>query len=315
MASNSYADVVPGLRDLDLRHLVALDAVATEGTFAKAAMRLGYTQSAVSQQIAALERLVGDKLFDRPGGPRPVELTPLGKVVLGHARDILTRVDAAGDAVERFRAGEAGRVDVGTFQSVSNVLLPAIVKQLRAELPGLDIRLFEAEDDLSLDAKVRGGELDVAFIVGQRDGDLETAVLLDDHYVLVTPAGELPDGPYPTPELDGRPFVGYPGGSCQYNIEGGLRDAGAVPMFVFRTMDNGAVTAMVRAGMGWAVMPLLALDLDDPSIDLHPLDPPVPPRQVCAVWRRDRTLSPVAQRLVEIAVDVAAAREDVRAVA
>ena len=133
MASNSYADVVPGLRDLDFRHLVALDAVATEGTFAKAAMRLGYTQSAVSQQIAALERLVGDKLFDRPGGPRPVELTPLGKVVLGHARDILTRVDAAGDAVERFRAGEAGRVDVGTFQSVSNVLLPAIVKQLRAE--------------------------------------------------------------------------------------------------------------------------------------------------------------------------------------
>ena len=303
-----------GLRDLELRHLVALDAVATEGTFAKAALRLGYTQSAVSQQIAALERLVG-KLFDSPGGPRPVELTPLGKVMLGHARDILTRVDAANDAVERFSAGEAGRVDVGTFQSVSNVLLPAIVKQLRAEQPGLDIRLFEAEDDLTLDTKVREGELDVAFIVGPRDGDIETAVLLDDHYVLVTPAGELPPGPYHTPDLDARPFVGYPGGSCQYNIEAGLRDAGAVPTFVFRTMDNGAVTAMVRAGMGWAVMPLLALDLDDPSIDLHPLDPPVPPRQVCAAWRRDRTLSPVATRLVEIAVDVAAAREDVRAVA
>src|SRR5215217_5700461 len=155
------------LRDLEVRHLIAVDAVATEGTFGKAALRLGYTQSAVSQQIAALERLVGGPVFDRPGGPRPVELTPLGKVVLGHARDILIRVDAAGDAVERFRAGEAGRVDVGTFQSVSNVLLPAIVKQLRAELPGLDIRLFEAEDDLSLDAKVRDGELDVAFIVGQ----------------------------------------------------------------------------------------------------------------------------------------------------
>jgi DNA-binding transcriptional LysR family regulator len=192
------------------------------------------------------------------------------------------------------------------------VLLPAIVKQLRVEHPRLDIRLFEAEDDLSLDAKVRDGELDVAFIVGQRDRDLETAVLLDDHFVLITPAGELPPGPFPTAQLDARSFVGYPSGSCQIDIEAGLRDAGAVPTFVFRTVDNGAVTAMVRAGMGWAVMPLLALDLDDPSIDLHPLEPPVPPRQVCAVWRRDRTLSPVARRLVEIAIDVAAEHARVR---
>ena len=68
--------VMAALRDLELRHLSALDAVATEGTFGRAAVRLGYTQSAVSQQIASLERLVGGSLFDRPGGPRPVELTP-----------------------------------------------------------------------------------------------------------------------------------------------------------------------------------------------------------------------------------------------
>jgi DNA-binding transcriptional LysR family regulator len=311
----SYAEHMAGLRDLDLRHLVALDAVASERTFAKAALRLGYTQSAVSQQIAALERLVGDKLFDRPGGPRPVELTPLGKLLLHHARDVMARVDAAAEAIERFRAGEVGRVDVGTFQSVSNVLLPAIVQRLRSEYPNLDIRLFEAEDDLTLDAKVQSGELDVAFIVGQRAGDLETVVLLDDHFVLITPAGELPPGPFPTDSLDGRAFVGYPSGSCQVSIEDGLREAGAVPTFVFRTVDNGACTAMVRAGMGWAVMPLLALDLDDPSIDLHPLDPPVPPRQVCAVCRRDRTLSPAARRLVEIAVDVAREHDRIRTAA
>ena len=62
-----------GLRDLELRHLGALDAVVAEGTFARAAERLGYTQSAVSQQIAALERVAGHKVFDRPGGPRAVD--------------------------------------------------------------------------------------------------------------------------------------------------------------------------------------------------------------------------------------------------
>jgi DNA-binding transcriptional LysR family regulator len=293
------------LRDLELKHLIALDAVATEGTFGKAAIRLGYTQSAVSQQIATLERLVGSPLFDRPGGPRPVALTPLGKLVLGHARDIIARVDATGDAVERFIAGTVGRIDIGTFQSVSNVLLPAMVQQLRREHPDVDIRLFEEEDNDAGAQGVLAGELDLAFTIGHRDGDLESMLLLDDPFVLVAPRGELPDGHYPTSELDDLPLVGYPPSSCQLDIENGLRAVGASPTFVFRTYDNGAQMAMVRAGMGWAVMPLLAVDTRDKGVDVRFLSPEVPPRQICLVWRRDRTLSPVAARMVELAATVA----------
>ena len=200
--------MVMQLRDLELRHLVALDAVATEGTFGKAALRLGYTQSAVSQQIAALERLVGGPVFDRPGGPRPVELTPLGKIVLGHARDVLARVDATGDAIERFVAGTVGRIDIGTFQSVSNVLLPAMVQQLRREHPDVDIRLFEEEDNDAGAQAVLAGELDLAFTIGHRSGNLESMLLLDDPFVLVAPKGELPDGPFPTHDLDQVSLVG-----------------------------------------------------------------------------------------------------------
>ena len=298
--------VMRQLRDLELRHLIALDAVTTEGTFGRAALRLGYTQSAVSQQIAALERLVGGSLFDRPGGPRPVELTPLGKVVLAHAREIISRVDAAGDAVERFLAGESGRIDVGTFQSVSNVLLPAIVAALRDEYPQLDIRLFEDEHKEEGSRRVQEGELDVTFTVGQRSGDLESIVLLDDPFVLVARRGDLPPGAYPTAALDGTSLVGYPVGLCQQEIEDAMRDFGVDPTYVFRTNDNGAQIAMVRAGMGWAVMPLLAVDARDESIDVRPLHPPIPPRQVCLVWKRDRTLSPVATRLIEISKSVAA---------
>jgi len=293
------------LRDLELRHLIALDAVATEGTFGRAATRLGYTQSAVSQQIAALERLIGDTVFDRPGGPRPVALTPLGKLVLEHARGVIARVDAAGEAVQRFLAGEVGRIDVGTFQSVSNVLLPEIVRRLRTEFPSLDIRLFEDEHKEEGANRVAEGELDVTFTVGPRGGDLESIVLLDDPFVIVAPAGELTKGPFPTTQLDGRPLIGYPVGMCQEEIDDGLRNAGAAPTYVFRTTDNGAQIAMVRAGMGWALMPLLCVDVNDPSIDVRPLRPAIPPRKVCLVWRRDRTMSPAARRLVELARDVA----------
>jgi DNA-binding transcriptional LysR family regulator len=293
------------LRDLELRHLVALDAVATEGTFGKAALRLGYTQSAVSQQIAALERLVGGPVFDRPGGPRPVELTPLGKVVLGHARDIIARVDATGDAVERFFAGTVGRIDIGTFQSVSNVLLPAMVQQLRREHPGVDIRLFEEEDNDAGAQAVLAGELDLAFTIGHRSGNLESMLLLDDPFVLVAPKGELPDGRYPSSLLDQASLVGYPPSSCQADVERGLQAVGASPTFVFRTYDNGAQMAMVRAGMGWAVMPLLAVDTRDDGLDIRFMSPELPPRQICMVWRKDRTLSPVAARMVELAREVA----------
>ena len=305
MLMNSTLRPSVQLRDLELKHLIALDAVATEGSFGRAAVRLGYTQSAVSQQIATLERLVGSQLFDRPGGPRPVVLTPLGKLVLGHAHDIIARVEATGEAVERFIAGTVGRIDIGTFQSVSNVLLPAMVRQLRVEHTAVDIRLFEEEDNDAGAQGVLAGDLDLAFTIGHRGGDLDSMLLLDDPFVLVAPRGELPAGPFPTAELDDLPLVGYPPSSCQIDIENGLRTVGASPTFVFRTYDNGAQMAMVRAGMGWAVMPLLAVDTRDDGLDIRFLSPELPPRQICLVWRRDRTLSPVAARMVELAAQVA----------
>ena len=80
---------------LELRHLIALKAIAEEGTFGRAAKRLGYTQSAISQQIAMLERIVGRRLIDRPGGPRPVSLTEAGDLLLRHADAIAARLQAA----------------------------------------------------------------------------------------------------------------------------------------------------------------------------------------------------------------------------
>lgn len=294
------------LRDLDMRLLVAFDAVANEGTFGRAAERLGYTQSAVSQQIASLERIVGDRVFDRPGGPRPVELTPLGAHLLEHGRSLLTQLDRISDDLDRFRAGDAGRLSVGTFQSVSNTVLPSLIGAMRKELPNLDIVAFESDYDEVLHDRLAAGDLDLSFVVGDVDPSLDTRHLLNDPFRLIARPGQFPTGPVQISAIIDQPLVGQHANSCQMINEAGLRSGGLDPSYVFRTNDNGTVAAMVRAGMGVAVLPLLCVDPEDPRVSLHPLEPAFPGREISIAWRSGHTLSPAAERFIELAVSVSA---------
>jgi DNA-binding transcriptional LysR family regulator len=293
-------------RDLETRHLIALVAVAEERTFGRAAERLGYTQSAVSQQIAALERAVGAPLFDRPGGPRPVELTPLGKLLVDHASDVLGRVERAASDVRRFQAGMLGRIDIGTFQSTSTALLPAILGRLRAERPQIDPHLLESDEHDELERLLIEGRLDVSFLLGTEHPELEVVHLFIDPFVVVARPEDVEVGPLQVPRLAAYPLIGQQDIECQRHIDRGLHAAGFEPDYVFRTNDNGAVAAMVRAGMGMAVLPLLAVDINDTRLAIRSLDPPIPPRHITIGWRRERTLSPAAEHFIAIAEVVSA---------
>src|SRR2546430_9523073 len=112
---------------VELRHLAALEAVAEEGSFGRAARRLGYTQSAVSQQIAQLEKVVGAKLVERPGGPRAVSLTDAGRLLLRHADAIVARLAAAQADMAALQAGEAGPPRGGHPPSGGAPLPPRLV--------------------------------------------------------------------------------------------------------------------------------------------------------------------------------------------
>lgn len=294
------------LRDLEFRHLVALDAVASEGTFGRAASRLGYTQSAISQQIASLERIAGEPVFDRPGGPRPVELTPFGEQLLAHGRRLLMQLDGIDNELERFRHGDVGRLTVGTFQSISATLLPRVVGRIRQEHPDLELTVFESDHDDELEQRLASGELDISFLVGDVPDGFHSAHLLNDPFVLVARPGQFPSGPVALAALAGEPMIGQHENSCQLLNEAGLRSAGIDPSYVFRTNDNGTVAAMVRAGMGIAVLPLLCVEPDDPRTALHQLTPAIPARHISAAWRKDRTISPAAQRFIDLAVEVGA---------
>ncbi|TCC25268.1 LysR family transcriptional regulator [Kribbella speibonae] len=284
----------------ELRHLATLAAVADEGSFGRAASRLRYTQSSVSQQIAILEKTAGGPLFDRPGGPKPVRITPLGSVVLRHGRELLRRADEMRDGIERFRAGDS-RIDIGTFQTVSNTLLPQVIGALRDAHPGCDIRLFEEETD---DPDLSG--LDLMFFDGPGGDGIDDLKLLDDPYFLVARPGDFPKGPVALERLDGLSLVAHPAICHQAVLEDFLEALDIRPQVVFRTEGNEALLAMVRAGLGAALMPRLAVLRDDESLALHQLTPELPPREIFLLWQAGRTHSPLAAHAIELARSAAA---------
>src|SRR5256712_7197380 len=133
-----------GWLGVELRHFLALEAVAREGSFGKAATALGYTQSAVSQQIATLERIVGHRLIDRPGGPKPVSLTEAGQLLLIHAEAIAARVAAAQADLTALSDGQAGTLRVGVFQSVGQRILPELMRRYLQTWPKVEAKLTES---------------------------------------------------------------------------------------------------------------------------------------------------------------------------
>lgn len=292
------------IQDVEIRQLRALQAVATEGSFGRAAERLGFTQSAISQQIAALERAVGGKVFDRPGGPRKVELTPSGEVLLATAAAILAQLRVAEDELQSLRAGERGRLVVGSFQSVSVKILPPVLGRFRAERPGLTVRCVESDDNDELVERLLADELDLTFIVGDPlDDAIDATEILVDPFVLVSSVSEE-QVRLRAHELDGVPMITQQPCACQDLIDEELRALGVQPDYVFHTNDNAAIQAMVRAGMGRAIMPFLAVDQHDPGVVLSCLGDALAPRRIMLARRRGRTLVPAADRFVEIAQSI-----------
>jgi DNA-binding transcriptional LysR family regulator len=302
-----------GLLGLELRHLVALEAIASEGSFGRAAQRLGYTQSAISQQIAALERIVGQRLIDRPGGPRPVTLTEAGTLLLTHAEVIMARLQAANADLEALAAGDAGPLRIGTYQSVGARILPTLLQTFSAEWPKVDIMLVESTDDRELLHLVERGEADVSFCVFPLEpGPFEAVELMRDPYVLVvgadSPLAER-DKPPSLREILELPLISYRSCRTTARVEERLRLVGKEPKVVFRSDDNGTVQALVAAGVGVALVPQLTIDPADESITVIDLGDRVPPRLIGIAWHADRQLTKAAHAFIGAAQAVCRSKE------
>jgi len=174
--------IQPIKNGLGLRELQAVIAVAELGSFRRAAAALGYTQSALSHQVSALEAALGQPLFHRPGGRAPVRLTPVGEAVCRRARRALSEVEAVAADAEQAARGEIVRVQVGVTPTAAAEIMPAALRAFRIDHPGVEVVLVAADDPDSARAALR-----LAFCYNaETDEYVEAVAVLDDPWVILT---------------------------------------------------------------------------------------------------------------------------------
>jgi DNA-binding transcriptional LysR family regulator len=299
--------------DLDTRQLKALTAIARTRSISRAAEELGYGQSAVSQQLAGLERVIGHRLVDRGSGPRPVTLTPAGESVLNHASWVLDRLDVARRELDRLATGDSGHIGIGTFQSAGARLLPGVLAAYHAAWPALTIAIHNETTDGELLGLVQSGAIDVAFVAHATFGPAfdHVELLIDRYVALVPPTHRLASRTSVSlGEFDGEDMIdGSIGDICTNTGVDALRAAGAETNVVFRTDDNQTRQRLVDAGLGCAILPGLTVERGLPNGGVAiPITDELA-RVVYLAWSADRTPSFAVERFVETTQKVIAEME------
>ena len=263
----------------------------------RAAERLGYTQSAVSQQIRSLERIVGIELLVRAPGARHVELTDAGHRLLAHAAAIRERLVAAHRDLSAYSAALHGVVRLGTVLSAARVVISPLAVALRLQAPDVVLHIEESyRSDQLLDRLVAGDlDLVLAPIVDEIAG-LEATEILRDAYVLIVPADDPLAGlgrPLEVADLAGRALVAKDCGiPTQRVLTAALAELDVAMDTVVRAHDADTVQQLVATGVGISVMPRLLVDTTTDDIRVVPLDHLLPPRRLGLYERADGYRAP-----------------------
>jgi DNA-binding transcriptional LysR family regulator len=295
---------------LDVRRMRVLHEVAARGSFSAAAEALNFTQSAVSQHVAALERETGSQLVER--GARGVRLTDAGKVLVGHADAILARIECAEDELAALAGLRGGRLRLISFQSGGATLAPRAVAAFRERHPHVELSMMEAESEEAAQ-RMRAGEADLALVYDHPavpdllPTDLDLVHLLDDRYEAILPADHrlaqrrrLSLG-----DLREEPWVASTFASgCRRITDAVCREAGYQPKVAFEADETTAAHALVAAGVGVSLLPHLALTMPHPGVVVRTLSD-APERRIWAARREDAYASPAGDAMLQILQDVA----------
>jgi len=285
---------------LNLERLRTLHAVCTTGSVRAAAAALHVTTSAVSQQLARLEREVGQRLLERQG--RGVRLTDVGTLLAGHAKRLLEQVELVETDLADHRGAVAGELSVAAFATAARGLLPAVLGLLRQRYANLAVRLCELEPVEALTA-LGHGDVDLAVVQDWPEAplvlpaDLSSAQLLEDTLDVALPADHpMADRARLTvDELCDEDWVSWPSDQlCHGWLRTTLRANGLVPRIPYTAAEHSTQLAIVAAGLGAAVIPRLGREPTPRGVRFVALHP-APRRRVSVVWRTSTTDRPACR--------------------
>lgn len=291
---------------MELRHIRAFIAVAEELHFGNAARRLHIAQPAVSQLVRSLEAEFGVVLFERTS--RRVSLTPAGEVLLGEARDLLTRHDRIGEHMARIRAGEAGVVGLGTIPALPPDLLPGLLTEWRRQLPEILVVARSLTSGLTATAALDRADVEIALLRGEvSDPGVSTVEVAREPIGVAVAATDalatrLSLG---ADDLDGRAIVTFPRSADPVEFDrvfGALRARGLRSHTTHESPPGGVDASLRLVRSALAVSLKLESEvraLRDAGVVWRPLDDPAIDVVITAAWRPDR-LGPASRKLVSV---------------
>lgn len=290
-----------------LRQLRVLLAVAEQGGFARAGDDIGLSQPAVSQAVRSLEAELGVKLLDRT--TREVVLTAAGQSLVAPLRRVLGELDGVLDEARGLGAAARGIVHVASAPTISGGLMPQVLAAARQRYPELQVRLSDQAQQLAIEG-VHSGAVDFAVLVGMDEADplIEQQPLVDERFVLVCPAGHAlaAKKELRLADLAGQPLVllDHSSGSRPL-IDRAFARAGVTPQVAIDVGHPATAFRMVQAGLGVSVLPALSLPLPDAKALRAVALEAALSRQVVLAKRKQRSLSPAAQRLWDLVASLA----------
>jgi len=289
---------------VDLRRLRTLRELADRSTIAATADALHLTPSAVSQQLATLEREVGQPLLE-PNG-RGVRLTAAAQAILAHADALFSEVERMDATLAALAGGAAGEVRVGSFSTGIRGLVVPAVRRLQAQVPGLRVTIRDVEAPEVFDALALG-DLDVGISMehsgapGRDDERFTRFDLLRDVLDIALPDDHpLAGGEIELADFAREPWVAPPEGwSCDDVIRVACSTAGFTPSVAHRSGDWTAIMTMVAAGLGVAVVPRLAQDTPPPGVAIRPLAGEPAARHLFVACRRGAEEHPAVGAVID----------------
>ena len=297
---------------LDVKRLRVLREVARQGSFSSAADALYLSQSAVSQQVATLEREVGMRLLERGRtGPKP---TAAGRVLVSHADAVICRLEEAERDLAAIAGLEGGELRVASFPTASATILVEAVSSFHDRYPNVKLSVTDAEPEESL-PRLRAGELDLALTfdypsvpkVSERDLDREL-ILTESMYVTLPADHPLADRPVvPLGELADMTWLcGSLPSTCGEVVLAACRTAGFDPQVGFESDDYHVMQGFISAGLGTTLLPDLAIPTLHDGLVVRPTDPPAPQRRVWAATRAEGARSPSTEAMLAVLREVGA---------